>query len=298
MRTGILIALLTHAPTLLAFAPAPLPHVPLSRPPRAPAVTCAVPPPAEVAPALDALDALLLSPLLVPVVAAFSAGSSPAARAAEKEELKAKIAENERKLSGPSGIFSRSIADQTDALEREVSRINKKMAQGSPSVKTSEFRAKQAAAEKEAKQRELAARKQAAALKQELKALEIQEKKALKELEIAKAERASIAAEVEAEEAAAAAAAAEAYEEAEEEEAPAPTTSGGKDAKAVAKAKDAAFLLGAVALTLAESAGVTAPTPQKSGGYKPRKPAAKPGKRVRGAGSTGGGSGGGSGWMY
>ena len=45
------------------------------------------------------------------------------------------------------------------------------------------------------------ARKQAAALKQELKALEIQEKKALKELEIAKAERASIAAEVEAEEA-------------------------------------------------------------------------------------------------
>ena len=141
----------------------------------------------------------------------------------------------------------------------------------SPSVKTSEFRAKQAAAEKEAKQRELAARKQIAALKQELKALEIQEKKALKELEIAKAERASIAAEVEAEEAAAAAAAAEAYEEAEEE-APAPTTSGGKDAKAVAKAKDAAFLLGAVALTLAESAGVTAPTPQKSSGYKPRKP--------------------------
>ena len=177
MRTGILIALLTHAPTLLAFAPAPLPRVPFSRPPRAPAVTCAVPPPAEVAPALDALDALLLSPLLVPVVAAFSAGSSPAARAAEKEELKAKIAENERKLSGPSGIFSRSIADQTDALEREVSRINKKMAQGSPSVKTSEFRAKQAAAEKEAKQRELAARKQAAALKQELKALEIQEKR-------------------------------------------------------------------------------------------------------------------------
>ena len=297
MRTGILIALLTHAPTLLAFAPAPLPRVPFSRPPRAPAVTCAVPPPAEVAPALDALDALLLSPLLVPVVAAFSAGSSPAARAAEKEELKAKIAENERKLSGPSGLFSRSIADQTDALEREVSRINKKMAQGSPSVKTSEFRAKQAAAEKEAKQRELAARKQAAALKQELKALEIQEKKALKELEIAKAERASIAAEVEAEEAAAAAAAAEAYEEAEEE-APAPTTSGGKDAKAVAKAKDAAFLLGAVALTLAESAGVTPPTPQKSSGYKPRKPTSKPGKRVRGAGSTGGGSGGGSGWMY
>ena len=69
-------------------------------------------------------------------------------RAAEKEELKAKIAENERKLSGPSGLFSRSIADQTDALEREVSRINKKMAQGSPSVKTSEFRAQQAAAEK------------------------------------------------------------------------------------------------------------------------------------------------------
>ena len=296
MRTGILIALLTHAPTLLAFAPAPLPRVPFSRPPRAPAVACALPPPAEVAPALDALDALLLSPLLVPVVAAFSAGSSPAAKAAEKEELKAKIAENERKLSGPSGIFSRSIADQTDALEREVSRINKKMAQGSPSVKTSEFRAKQAAAEKEAKQRELAARKQIVALKQELKALEIQEKKALKELEIAKAERASIAAEVEAEEAAAAAAA-EAYEEAEEE-APAPTTSGGKDAKAVAKAKDAAFLLGAVALTLAESAGVTAPTPQKSSGYKPRKPTAKPGKRVRGAGSTGGGSGGGSGWMY
>ena len=297
MRTGILIALLTHAPTLLAFAPAPLPRVPFSRHPRAPAVTCALPPPAEVAPALDALDALLLSPLLVPVVAAFSAGSSPAAKAAEKEELKAKIAENERKLSGPSGIFSRSIADQTDALEREVSRINKKMAQGSPSVKTSEFRAKQAAAEKEAKQRELAARKQAAALKQELKALEIQEKKALKELEIAKAERASIAAEVEAKEAAAFAAAAEAYEEAEEE-APAPTTSGGKETKAVAKAKDAAFLLGAVALTLAESAGVTAPTPQKSSGYKPRKPTAKPGKRVRGAGSTGGGSGGGSGWMY
>ena len=296
MRTGILIALLTHAPTLLAFAPAPLPRVPFSRRPRAPAVTCALPPPAEVAPALDALDALLLSPLLVPVVAAFSAGSSPAAKAAEKEELKAKIAENERKLSGPSGIFSRSIADQTDALEREVSRINKKMAQGSPSVKTSEFRAKQAAAEKEAKQRELAARKQAAALKQELKALEIQEKKALKELEIAKAERASIAAEVEAKEAAAFAAAAEAYEEAEEQ-APAPT-SGGKDAKAVAKAKDAAFLLGAVALTLAESAGVTAPTPQKSSGYKPRKPTSKPGKRVRGAGSTGGGSGGGSGWMY
>ena len=149
-----------------------------------------------------------------------------------------------------------------DQQQRGDGRINKKMAQGSPSVKTSEFRAKQAAAEKEAKQRELAARKQAAALKQELKALEIQEKKALKELEIAKAERASIAAEVEAEEAAAAAAAAaEAYEEAEEE-APAPTTSGGKDAKAVAKAKDAAFLLGAVALTLAESAGVTAPTPQ------------------------------------
>ena len=253
-----------------------------------------MPPPAEVAPALRALDALLLSPLLVPVVAAFSAGSSPAARAAEKEELKAKIAENERKLSGPSGLFSRSIADQTDALEREVSRINKKMARGSPSVKTSEFRAKQAAAEKEAKQRELAARKQIVALKQELKALEIQEKKALKELEIAKAERASIAAEVEAEEAG------------RRRRRRGVRGGGGGGARADdvggrtrrrSRRRRTPPLLGAVALAR-RVGGRDAPTPQESGGYKPRKPAAKPGKRVRGAGSTGGGSGGGSGWMY